>query len=158
MGDAGAMGAIEGIADLNGDGDGVCHRQHRRSLQPRRQGLALEVLEHDVVEIAVAPDVMNRADVRIVERGNRSRLLLEALARFRVSSQGAGQNLDGNRAIKPGIAGSIHLAHAALTDGRNDFVRAETATRVESQLECILSLKGRGEGARLSPRPSSVHL
>ena len=121
MRDAGAVRAIERVADL-----------HRRSPAPRRpaarrrpaqaigQRLALEKLQDEVVEIAVAADVVDRADVRIVERGDGARFLLEALPRLRVSGERAGQHLDGDRAVEPRVTGAIDLAHAARAERRDD--------------------------------------
>ena len=40
-----------------------------------------------------------------------------------------GQNLDCHDAFQPGVAGAIHLAHAARTKRRHDFVRTEPISR-----------------------------
>jgi hypothetical protein len=47
------------------------------------------------------------------------------LARRRVRGQVAGQHLDGDNAIEPRVAAAIHLAHAAGTDGGENFVGTE---------------------------------
>ncbi len=36
-----------------------------------------------------------------------------------------GQHLDGDRAIEAGVAGFVHLAHAAFANSGEDFIRAE---------------------------------
>ena len=59
------------------------------------------------------------ADVGVVERGDRAGFAGEALGELRVG------NFDRDIAIQPGIMRAIHLAHAALADGRKDFVGAE---------------------------------
>ena len=132
MRDAGTMRAIERIADLN-----------RRSPAPRPpaahriapdaigQRLAFEELEDEVVEIAVASDVVDRADVRIVERGDGARFLFEAPARFRVRRERAGQHLHRHGPIEPRITGAIDLAHAACAERRDDLVRTETGAGLE---------------------------
>ena len=71
MDDAGAVRAVERVADLDRDGERVVDWKPRRPLEPVGKGLALEVLEHQVVELPVAADVVDGADVRIVQRGNR---------------------------------------------------------------------------------------
>ena len=73
----------------------------------------------------MAADVVDGADVRIVQRGNRARFLLEALPRFRIGGERAGEHLDGDRAIEPDVARAVDLAHAARADGAEDFVRTE---------------------------------
>jgi len=66
--------------------------------------------------------------VRVIQRGDRARLAVEALAELRVSSQRLGQHLDRDRAIEPRVARSVDLVHTASTQGRLDFVRAEART------------------------------
>ena len=85
MRDAGTVCAIERLADLNRDRQRLVHRQRSGSTDAVGERLAFEELEHQVVEIAVAADVVNGADVRIVQRGNGARLFLEATPGFRVT-------------------------------------------------------------------------
>ena len=47
-----------------------------------------------------------------------------------------GQDLDRDIAIEPGIAGTIHVAHAAGAERSNDFVRAEARAGGEAQGVC----------------------
>ena len=131
MDDAGAMGAVERVADLDGQRQRVIDGKARRSVQPIRERLAFEMLEDQVVELAVAADVVDRADVRVVQRGDRPRLVLEAQPRFRVGRERAGQHLDGDRAIEPGVARAVDLAHSARAERGDDFVGTETGARVE---------------------------
>ena len=60
----------------------------------------------------------------MVQRGNRARLALEADPIVDARER-AGENLQRDRAIEPGVAGAIDLAHAAVADGRGDLIRAE---------------------------------
>ena len=89
--------------------------------EPGFEGFPFEELEDQIVELAVAADVMDGADVRIVQRRDDAGFLLEALARFRIGRQRAGQDLDGHRAIQPGVTGAVDLAHAARADRRDDL-------------------------------------
>ena len=111
----------------------------RRSVQPVRERLAFEILEHQVVELAVAADVVDGADVRIVQRGNRARFLLEALPRFRIRRERAGEHLDGDRAIEPRVARAVDLAHAARANRGDDFVGTKTRARLERHGAGILA-------------------
>ena len=104
MDDAGAVRAVERVADLDGDRQRVVDRKPRRPAQPVGERLAFEILHDEVVELAVAADVVDRADVRMVQRRDRARFLLEALPRFRVGGQRAGEHLDGDGAIEAGVA------------------------------------------------------
>ena len=55
----------------------------------------------------------------MVQRGNRPRLALEAIAELLRG------NFDGHIAPQPRIVRPIHFAHATSADGREDFVRAD---------------------------------
>ncbi len=76
---------------------------------------------------SIAADVVQHADVRMIERRDRLRLTLESLARGDVGGQSGREHLDRNDAIEPRVAASIHLAHPAGADCIEDFVGAEPA-------------------------------
>ena len=79
MNDAGAMSTVEPVGDLDGDGDRLVNGEARCTTQPIRQRLAVEMLEHQVLVVVMPADVVNGADVRVVQGGDGSRFLLEAL-------------------------------------------------------------------------------
>ena len=64
--------------------------RQRALLEPIRQDLAFEQLHHQEVRVALVPDVEERADVGVVQRGDRLRLALEALATLLVLGEGGG--------------------------------------------------------------------
>ena len=68
-------------------------------------------------------DVVEHADVGVVQAGNRFRFALEALLRCRVARNIRRQNLDGHGAIQPGIFRAIYLAHTARAKRREYLVR-----------------------------------
>ena len=117
--------------NLNGDVERVVHLQLRRTTEAGFEGFPFEKLEHQIVERAVAADVVDGADVRIVQRRDGAGFLLEALARFGIGRQRAGQDLDGHRAIQPGVTGAVNLAHAARADRRDDLVGAQPGPCLE---------------------------
>src|SRR6185312_11476956 len=110
---------------------------HRAALQAMEQGLALQQLQHQVGPSVVLADLMQGADVGMVERADGLRFALEALARQRAG--GLGKELDGHVAVQPRVARLEHLAHAAR------------AQRFE-QLEGTDVSRG-GHGQWLWPRP-----
>ena len=85
--------ALEGIGDLRPELHDLVERQ-RALLQAVGERLALEQLHHQEVRVALVPDVEERADVRVVERGDRLRLALEALAALVVLREAGGEDLD----------------------------------------------------------------
>jgi hypothetical protein len=82
--------------------------------------LAFDQFHHQIIR----SDVVQRADVWMIERGDRARFALEALAETLVGE------LDGDVASEPGIAGSIHDAHAASPDLGRDLIRANSRADV----------------------------
>ena len=71
---------------------------------------------HDEV---VGADVLELADVGVVEGGDGAGFALEALSEF-----GFG-GFDGYGAVETGVAGFVDFAHAAFAKRREDFVGAE---------------------------------
>ena len=61
----------------------------------------------------------------MIERRDRARLAVEAVAQLRVGGERRGEDLDGDGAIEPRIAGAIHLAHAARAEQGDDLIGAE---------------------------------
>jgi hypothetical protein len=88
----------------------------------------IDQLHHEVIGITRAADVVQHADVRMVERRDGPRLALEPRADFRAGREMLRQHLDGNVAPEPRIAGAIHLAHPAGAERRHDFVGAEAGS------------------------------
>jgi hypothetical protein len=71
----------------------------------------------------VGTNVVERADVRMVLRSNRSCFTLEPLTPNRIR---AGQDFDRDNAVEAGIARLIDLSHSSGPKGREDFVWAES--------------------------------
>ena len=75
MNDALLMRGREAVGDLNRVVGDLAHRQ--RGQQLLSQGLAFEQLFDDERGRALAADVVDGEDVRVIERGGRERFLLE---------------------------------------------------------------------------------
>ena len=107
-------------------------QRHRALAQSFRQSFAFQKLHHQVIGAILRSDVVELADMRMVQRRNRSAFALHALLQFRRGRKVRSQNFDGHRAIKAGITGAINLSHAACAQQRLDFVRTEFRARSES--------------------------
>jgi hypothetical protein len=77
--------------------------------EPRGERLPFQVLHDEEIDPVLAADVVERADVRVVQRGDRARLAIEAFPELRVRRQRFREDLDRDRAIEPRIAGAIDL-------------------------------------------------
>ena len=125
MGNAAAVCGIEPVADVDRD----LQRQRRRqgpSRDPPGERFAFEVLEHQVIDAILTADVVQGADVRVVDLGDGARLALEALARFRVVGHAGRKHLDRDEAVEAGIARPEDLAHPARAQRLENLVRTET--------------------------------
>src|SRR5216684_4409043 len=100
MDDAMMMCVIERIGDLDRGAQHLIDWQGA-SKQPVGERLSLDILHHEVWQAVLLADVMERADVRMVEAGNRARLPFEPLAPRWTVGNIAGQYLDGHNAIEP---------------------------------------------------------
>jgi len=115
----------------------------RRHVEPRGERLAFEILHDEEVGALFATDVMERADVRMVQRRDGARFAVEAFAELRIRRQRVRQDLDRHRAIEARIARPIHLPHAARAEGRLDLIRAETGACDQSHVrECVAWIIG----------------
>ena len=128
MDDTRAMGLVEGVGDLAADAQRLIEgKRASRPLEASGERLALEILHHQVLDVAVAADVVHHADVRMGERGDGARLTLEAQPSLGIRGEIRRQDLDGDGPIEPRVAGLVDLAHAASAERRLKLIRAETS-------------------------------
>src|SRR5262249_40942667 len=124
------------------DLDGVLDRPTRRE-RARGEGaaerLALEELHDGVRDAALAPDVVEREDVRVRERGNRLRLALETRERLRILGHPLRQTLDGDVAAEPRVARAVDLAHPSRSQRREDLVGAESSSYPQSHFSPLMT-------------------
>jgi hypothetical protein len=112
MQDSPAMGLLERVSD----------RQDRANrlgdTQRTAQRSSVDVLEHEIV----GTDVVDLADVRMVQRRDRPRFLLEPI-------EVADQPLDRDGPPQSRVACPPHLAHTARADTRFEQIRATLIAR-----------------------------
>ena len=130
-----AVRVIERTGDLDRADQRLFERQSpgRQSLGQR---VAFEVLHDEEVDLVMAPDVVERADVRVRERGDCPRFAGEAGAHLFIACVTCGQDFDRHRAIETGIDRPKDFSHAAGTESAFDPVGAEGDTRAD--LEAIV--------------------
>ena len=110
--DALRVRGVQRVGHLRGD---LQHLTQRHRTVQRRP---VDVF-HDEIP---GPDVVEHADVRVVQRGDGASLLLEALAVRAIEC------FDRDRAAETGVGRLVDLAHAAGADGRDDLVRTKPVT------------------------------
>src|SRR6185437_12607669 len=107
---------VRGLQGI-GDFDSPLYRLRRRdrpARQPRVQRLALEQLHHEKGLALVLAELVQGADVGMVERRDRQRLALKTLTRG--GAGGFGQKLERDEAVQALVAGLEDLAHAACAE------------------------------------------
>jgi hypothetical protein len=81
--------------------------------------LALHQFHHQVIRT----DVVELADIGMIQRGDDPRLTLEALRKFR------GGDFDRDIAIQPRVAGAVNLAHPSRSEGRENLIGSQASSR-----------------------------
>ncbi len=112
MNDAFGMGRLQRIGNVHGVLHGILDRRRHAWRPP------FDVL-HDKI---IRPDIVERADVRMIQSGDGAGLALETFSELR------GGSFDGYVAAEAAVTCTIHLAHASRADRGKDFVRTELGT------------------------------
>ena len=118
---------IERVGDLNRVLECLIERKCT-FLQSRRERLPLQVLHDEVVDAILLADIVECADVWMIQRRDGTSFPLESLAQIRIGRDMRGQNLDRDCAIEARVARFVDFAHPAGPEWRLDFVRAEAST------------------------------
>ena len=100
-------------------------QRQRTFHEPLRERLAFQIFHHQIIGPVLLADVVKRADVGMIQAGNRLCFALESLAQFGTIRKMRRQNFDGDSSIEARVAGFVNLAHPARTDGGEDFVGAD---------------------------------
>src|SRR4029453_7141665 len=116
--------------DRNGDPEHLAEAQ-AVAWNERIQALPTHVLHHDEIVAVSRLDFVDRDDVRVIQRRGGVRFLDKPATTILVADAVCGQNLDGYLAVETRIARSIHLAHSACADEREDFVGPESCAGLE---------------------------
>jgi hypothetical protein len=107
------MRDFERVHDVDGGTECLLERQRTAD------GRSLEVLHHQIVRT----DVVEDADMRMVQRRDRARFL------EKTRGVNAVERLDGHCPAQAGVEGLVDLAHATCTHHGHDFKRTEAGTR-----------------------------
>ena len=78
--------------------------------------LSFEKLHDEKIDAVLMAHVVERADVRMIERGDRSGFAIEPLTKRGVEPGRWGDDLDRDSAVQPRIPSTVDLTHAAGAD------------------------------------------
>ena len=115
-------------------GDLLCNRQRlvqwdRPLRDPIGKGWSLDQFENQCLDAVGFFQAVDRADVRMIQGGQRFCFTLKSRDPLRIACERLGQDFDCHVAIELGITPAIHFAHAASTYETDDLVRAEVHAR-----------------------------
>jgi len=148
------MGVGEPLGGLTDVVGGLSHLERTLLLHHALKVLALHVLHHHVVAVALARHVVGMDDVRMIEGGDRPRLGEEPLQGGRVLAQLPGDALQGHGPVHHGVPGQEHAAHAAPAQEIHQLVLAPEEVRAPGEQlpglparEHLLADQGPSQGA-----------
>ena len=120
--DPARMGCLECPGGLGHDSGRLARRQGAGAADDRRQVLALDKLHDDERPGCVLTVVVDRDDVRVVERGRVLGLLAEPRSEVGISTVLGSQELDRHVAIELVVVRAEDRRHAALSEQLNEPV------------------------------------
>ena len=139
MHDPGGMRGFQRVQDWNHDleqffvgkgslGDALLER------------LALHQFHHQIRPARVISDIVNRADIGVIECGDGLRLAPESFQQGLVRGHCIRQEFHGHRAAEASVARTIDLSHTALSERPLDLVRSHCSS--EHKHGCSRKLAG----------------
>ena len=118
------MGRLEGFEDLTCEIEQALGR-HGAPADHLLQGLARQQLHDDEVQPLVLPDVVDRADVRMIQSRGGAGFAAESVQRCGIAPGALGQDFQGHLAAQARVPRPVDLSHAALADATEDLVVPE---------------------------------
>ena len=136
MHDPAPMSALESVCDLDGGGQSLRGGQ-RTVLDTCRERLTVYQLHHEKVRPRLLADVVQPADARMRQRGDRLGFTFESCLCVGI---GRWQDLDRNNPVKACVACLIDLAHATGANGGEHFIGSQVLARGEVRRRFILAV------------------
>ena len=121
MNDSFGMSSIEGVSDFDADIEQT-FEFHRPIADAVLQGNALEKFHGDEGFVVVVADVVNGADVRMVQCGCGLGFALKAREDLRIAGDIFGQELQRHEAVQAAVFRLVDNAHTAAPELFNDAV------------------------------------
>ena len=121
MNDSFGMRGIEGVGDFDADIE-QAFQFHRAIADAVLQGNALEKFHGDEGFAVVVADVVNGADVGMVQRGCGLGFALKAGEGLRVAGDIVGEKLESDEAVQAAVFRLVDNAHTAAPEFFNDAV------------------------------------
>src|SRR5215470_5204643 len=141
MSDAQRMSFVECVRDLNGVSKGFIERQ-RSFGETFGECFPFEKFHNEEVDSVVMAQIVEDADVWVIEARYRLCFALKSLLELRLFRKMRGQNLYCNRAPETRILRLIHLSHSTHANRMQDFIRTQFGSGGNSHLARRLQQSG----------------
>ena len=125
MDDAGSVRAGEPLRQLAGDVEHLAGLERMLGADQVAQGRAIDELHDGEGQPCRLADLVDRDDVRVVQRGGRACLLGESTEAVGDGGEGLRQELDRDIAAEVEVPRAVHLTHAPRTQLVEELVPAE---------------------------------
>ena len=136
MDDAVLVRGVERVGDLDAEVEDLVGLERPADDEPVLQRFAFHQLHDDEGLPVRLVDVVDRADVRVLERGSGPRLALEALERLRVPRDVLGKELQSDVAPQARVLGAVDDAHAAAAQLLDDPVAGDRLADHRAKTTC----------------------
>ncbi len=97
-------------------------RRQRTFFQSLGQRLSLQVFHDNEINSVVGADIVQRADIGMIQAGNNFGLALEALPPGRVVSKMRGKNLDSHSPVQARVSRPIDFPHSTGAQRSDDLI------------------------------------
>src|SRR5262249_48577782 len=132
MNDAFIVRHLNRIRDLSCDRQRVT-KGERASSNDVRERFAVDKFEDNAGSRIILLEPIYGGNVRVIQRRKHFCFALKATYSIRVTGELIGQDLDGDFTLELQVPCAIDLTHAAFSEQRNDFVRAELVADGDGQ-------------------------
>ena len=118
------VGGFEAVGGLDSQVQYLTHLE-RVFFDQALQRSALQQLHGDEMPPVFLPNLVNGAEIRVIQRRCGTRLSLKALQRLRILLQVFGQELESDVAAQVEVLGFVHDAHSASTELLQDAIMGD---------------------------------
>ena len=121
---AAAVRFVECVGDLHAVLQSLIERQGTL-FKTLGEGFAFDAFHDEIGDAILMTDVMQHANMRMIQARNGFRFTLETLVANRIGGKLRGKNLDGDGTFEARIAGAIDFTHTAGTERPDNFIGAK---------------------------------
>ena len=132
------VSGLERVRDLLEDRQDLSER-HRSRVETFGQRVTPNELEDEKETIVAALDSEDGPDIRMVHRGENTRLALEPRDSLRITRHFFGQGFDGDFTLELRVAGKVDLAHTPRTKRRKNFENAKSCLGCQTHRFCLVA-------------------